>query len=75
MENNFVVKCPHCDNFILIEQLNCGIFRHVVTLNFEQINPHASKEDCERIQGYGCKKPFRVIFRDKEPIAEICDYI
>ena len=38
------IPCPHCQEFIIIEQLNCGIFRHgVLKKSGKQINPHASK--------------------------------
>ena len=23
-----ILICPHCNEFIIIEQINCGIFRH-----------------------------------------------
>ena len=25
---DFIVECPHCKNPVLIEKLNCCIFRH-----------------------------------------------
>ena len=37
----FEIKCPHCEEYIIIEQINCAIFRHgIYKLNFTQINPH-----------------------------------
>ena len=27
-EIHLIVKCPHCEEFVLIEKLNCCIFRH-----------------------------------------------
>lgn len=27
---NIIINCPHCNNLILIEELNCKIFRHDV---------------------------------------------
>lgn len=74
------VECPHCNGTIIIEELNCRIFRHAVLKeNFTQINPHAPKEECENYIEknliYGCGKPFIVIFRDNKYISEICDYI
>lgn len=23
-----ILECPHCGDYVLIEKLNCGIFRH-----------------------------------------------
>lgn len=71
--------CPHCQEFVWIQELNCGIFRHgVFKHNFEQIPPHASKEDCDRfvIQGqiYGCGKPFQIT-RTPDWKITICEYI
>jgi len=25
-----ILECPHCKEFIIIEKINCGIFRHGV---------------------------------------------
>lgn len=84
---HLIVKCPHCDDFILIEKLNCCIFRHgILKCNGKQIDPHASKKQCDLLiknnEIYGCGKPFRIIVSKKEEIlkeeiykAEICDYI
>ena len=73
----FVIKCPHCQDPILIEEINCAIFRHGVFKNTHQpIPPHASKVDCEewkkKNEIYGCGKPFRL---NSQRIPEICDYI
>ena len=77
---NIAVKCPHCDLFMVIEQLNCRIFRHgILRSNGKQINPHSSKEMCdyyianERI--YGCGKPFRIEKNGDTYIPVICGYI
>lgn len=74
----FVVICPHCTEPILIEALNCGIFRHGVYIaSGEQMDPHASKEVCDALVAdkkiYGCGKPFRVANDTLE--ATMCDYI
>ena len=58
MQNN-IVRCPHCHNFIIIEKLNCGIFRHAMYINNgKQIDPHSSKEICDKLIKekliYGC---------------------
>jgi hypothetical protein len=83
---NLVVECPHCKEPVLIEKLNCCIFRHGVLKNNEkQIEPHASKDLCDYYVKndliYGCGKPFKVILNeiskndDDKLIAVICDYI
>ncbi len=83
-EQNFVVECPHCKEPVLIEQVNCAIFRHGVQKdNFQQIGPHASKEECVNFINnnliYGCGKPFKLEknYDNKENnyVAVICDYI
>ena len=79
-DKEFEVKCPHCGEYIIIEQINCAIFRHgIYKANFIQINPHLSKNQCdELINGgliYGCGKPLRIEKNDNVWIALICDYI
>ena len=82
------VSCPHCDNLveINISEINCAIFRHgIYKKNMLQIDPHASKEECDNLvknnEIYGCGKPFK-LFWNKNPTnnvvqfyTEICDYI
>jgi hypothetical protein len=69
------IECPHCQQKIWIEELNCGIFRcGVLKENGEQIPPHASEEECNHyIQKgiYGCGKPFQII----NNIVTLCGYI
>jgi DNA-directed RNA polymerase subunit RPC12/RpoP len=83
---NVVIKCPHCDEYILLKKLNCGIFRHgTIIKNGKQINPHSTKEMCEYyIKNkliYGCGKPFKVIINDNSKndddkyVGVICEYI
>jgi hypothetical protein len=83
---NLVVQCPHCQYPILIEELNCRIFRHgVFKINGNQINPHAPKDLCDFYLKngliLGCGKPFQIIQNqhsknsDDTFIAIICDYI
>lgn len=74
---DILVFCPHCKIPILIEQLNCRIFRHgIFKKDGKQINPHESKEMCDLFfstdQIYGCGKPF---FVNDEIQAIVCDYI
>lgn len=74
------VRCPHCDVWVLIEKINCGIFRHGYNAKTKkQIDPHAPKEICDFLAKdpdiIGCCKPFRVQRKDKELIAIKCDYV
>lgn len=80
MSNEIIVECPHCKLNIIIQELNCHIFRHgVMKENGQQINPHASKDDCDFFLNskmiYGCGKPFRIVKIVDKYVAEICDYI
>ena len=44
---NLVVNCPHCSDPIIIEELNCCIFRHgIFKETAAQIDPHSSEELC-----------------------------
>ena len=69
------IHCPHCQQKIWIEQLNCGIFRcGMIKETGDQIPPHATKEECDTYlnQGiYGCGKPFQIV----EGVVTKCDYI
>ncbi len=78
--SNFEIKCPHCNEYIIIEQINCAIFRHgTLKSNLVQINPHMPKFECDKLKEnnliYGCGKPFRVVFENNEWIGIECDYI
>jgi hypothetical protein len=62
--NNPILKCPHCDLNIEIVEVNCGVFRCGISkFLFQQINPHLSQEECEKLVKddiiYGCGKPFQ----------------
>ena len=80
---DFVVECPHCFKPVLIEKINCAIFRHgTLKTNGHQIDSHASKELCDfYVQKdliNGCGKPFQIIInplKDNNFCAIICDYI
>lgn len=79
-DNNLIIICPHCKEFVIIEKINCAIFRHgTFRINGLQINPHASKNICDSYIRenliYGCGKPFRVFFINNVLHSEICDYI
>jgi hypothetical protein len=75
-----ILRCPHCYEYILIEKINCGIFRHgTLKKNLKQIDPHALKELCDYFIKnnliYGCGKPFKIIVKDNKFETEICNYI
>ena len=75
-----ILKCPHCNEYVIIEKINCAIFRHgIFKNNLQQIDPHALKELCDFfIQNnliYGCGKPFKVVFKNDNYETEICEYI
>jgi hypothetical protein len=73
---NFIYICPHCKEYVYIEELNCCIFRHgVYKSTYQQINPHMPKLECDKLKEldliYGCGKPFKY---QNNNIVE-CDYI
>lgn len=75
-----IVECPHCLGTVVIEQINCCIFRHgVLKTNGQQINPHASKETIDGLVRndsiYGCGLPFRLIRHENTLVAIVCDFI
>jgi hypothetical protein len=79
---DFVVECPHCKSPVLIEKLNCAIFRHgSLKSDGQQIAPHTSKELCdyyiEKNLINGCGKPFKVIKENNNSnyVAIVCEYI
>lgn len=81
IEQDLLVICPHCQEQILISEINCQIFRHgAYKANGEQIPPHTPKEECDRLaQGgliFGCGKPFRIVKDEQNKnVVVICDYI
>jgi len=76
-----IVKCPHCNEYIIIEQLNCRIFRHgIYKTDNKQIDPHATKDVCDELirqnMIYGCGKPFQIILTDNNQFIIVkCEYI
>ena len=75
-----ILTCPHCNDYIIIQKINCGIFRHGVLIeNGKQIDPHSPKDLCDYYIGenkiYGCGKPFRIININDNFDTEICGYI
>jgi hypothetical protein len=80
-EVHLILKCPHCEEFILIEKINCGIFRHgIIIKTGKQMNPHETKEKCDELKNknliYGCGKPFRIKMKINDIyFTETCEYI
>lgn len=79
-EGGFVVQCPHCQEPTIILSVNCAIFRHAsYKHNYEQVSPHASKQECERLiregKVLGCCMPFRLIQKGSEYEAVKCDFV
>jgi len=77
---DFTVQCPHCKLYVMIQEINCSIFRHGVYKDSkQQINPHENKENCDRYIKedliIGCGKPFRLVLKNNEYFAIECDYI
>ena len=82
MNSQPIVNCPHCDQLIFVESINCAIFRCAILKDtMQQLNPHAPKEICDALieQGriYGCGKPFKIVYDSKSEKFEaiVCDYI
>lgn len=83
MNNQYiVVECPHCKHlvYIVLKELNCQIFRHgIFKNNYQQIDPHLSKEKCEELVKtnsiYGCSKPFKIVHHNGSYKAVVCEYI
>ncbi len=81
-DDKIIVKCPHCENYIVIykNEINCAIFRHgILKETYMQINPHTSKDICDKLaiedKIFGCAKPFKIIYENNEYNAIACDYI
>lgn len=82
--DNFEIQCPHCGEYVIVEKINCAIFRHgVLKSTMTQINQHLPKSQCDNLKEldliYGCGKPFKIIHNINENnnllIAIKCDYI
>lgn len=81
LADDIVIDCPHCNAPVLIEKLNCRIFRHgTLKTNNQQINPHTSKDECDNLiinnMIYGCGRPFQIVVNSKQEFtAIVCEYI
>lgn len=77
---NTTITCPHCGGKAIIEQLNCGIFRHAIFKDGnQQVNPHADEATCNwwisQKLIYGCGQPFQIIVKENKFIAIKCGFI
>lgn len=77
MTEKNIIQCPHCNIFVEILALNCGIFRcGMLKKDGSQINPHLDQASCERLvqngEIDGCSKPFQVSLTGE---VTICGYI
>jgi len=72
---NLIINCPHCDQMIYVEELNCKIFRcGIFKDTYTQIPQHASEKECDKFVSdgiYGCGKPFLL---NENNIVEKCNY-
>ena len=76
MESLMPMACPNCGASIVIESVNCGIFRcGVYKLSKQPIDPHAAKPTVDRLLKeksiWGCGQPFQLmVLRDS--VARDC---
>lgn len=77
-----IFTCPHCGGHIevLSSETNCCIFRHgQFRSNGAQVNPHASKAECDKLieedAVFGCCKPFRLSITNCIWEINKCDYV
>ncbi len=70
---------PDCNIGIEIIEINCSIFRcGIYKNNGNQINPHLSKEDCDKIKKdeiWGCGRPFQLKQYQGNYQLFQCDYL
>jgi len=64
-----LIICPHCSEYILIQELGCGIFRHgIMKDTMKQLHSLTSKEECNYLRYndliFGCGGQFRIIGPD-----------
>ena len=77
-----LLQCPHCKYYIVVVEINCGIFRHgVFKATGKQIDSHLPKDACDKLVSdgliYGCGKPFQVHKETNQQTycISVCDYI
>ena len=66
VSDTYIFQCPHCQLFCQVSrtEINCQIFRHgTYKKDNSFLDPHASKEVCDRVKSegliWGCAQPFR----------------
>jgi hypothetical protein len=81
IEDFYSFECPNCNLEIIVgkNELNCHIFRHAYYKNnFQQVNPHLSFEECQKLIEndlvFGCCKPFEIIYKNNQMLAVKCEY-
>ena len=82
IDNDILIfNCPHCQDEIIVlsKEINCKIFRHAIFKNnFEQVDPHLCKEECDKLVEnkmiYGCCKPFEIIVENNKYFVIQCNY-
>lgn len=71
-------NCPYCNGGIVVDRkdVNCGIFRHALFKDGGPVNPHALKEELERIREKinGCGQPFKITLMEDNFKIEKCGY-
>jgi len=67
-----IIVCPH--EPVLIEKIDCGIFRHAVLIATGEVSPHLN-EGCETLHKLYCK-PFQIIKTCENVFKiQVCGYI
>jgi len=68
-DSNTILIChcpyPDCNIGIEIIEINCAIFRCGIYKDGKQIDPHLSKEQCDKLKIedkiWGCGRPFKLV--------------
>lgn len=72
------VACPHCGVGIVVDALNCGIFRcGVWRATGAQLDPHLPEEECRAAVGliWGCGRPFQITVESGVFRVAACGYV
>ena len=75
MESLMPLACPNCGVSIVIETVNCGIFRcGIYKLSKQPIDPHAAKPTVDRLLEeksiLGCGQPFQLMVFPLDDLGE-----
>jgi len=76
-EQNNIIQCPHCEQYIEVIELNCRIFRCGIYKKTNiQVDPHLNEVSCNDLKTkdliYGCGKPFQILH---DGAVVVCGYI